>query len=150
MWSAEKIFALMLVIGIVCMISFMLIVTTAQAEHPAQEGWCYVMESKDMRFSEFPIYLTVQDVFAVDLDEKAILEQDFIEAIITMPIEPESLYGLLLYDEWHIAHGYAEVIEGYRYRVIFFCEELRKFDFTQGVYLIVVTDPPDMWRFALE
>ncbi len=104
----------------------------------------YKVYGSGLTLSEAPLDITIFEVLRVDADVGLINEQEYIQATVRLPYVPEEgLDRVLLYDGYHIAHGAWERTGECELCVTFSCDDLRHFDGTVGLYLVLITRPPD-------
>lgn len=95
----------------------------------------YRIESEQMRLSEFPNTLRLYDVLMIDIDHLG--EAEYLEADLYLPVVPDGLDDIVLFDGWHVAHfTFTRVGEGcihIRTRA----DSVADFDGTVGLFLFV-------------
>ncbi len=100
----------------------------------------YKLESDAMRMSIFPPNMTILDVAMVDIDPEKVTQQDYITALVSFPYMPrEGIEGVALFDGYHLAQSWW-ARDGDALRLTFFCADLRKFDSTVGLYLVLLVN----------
>lgn len=97
----------------------------------------YKIESEYMKLSDFPKKLVLYDILMIDLDRENMKDVDEITADIYLPLIPENLDDVILFDGWHVAHFSFERISDICMRVTAKTEDLALFDGTVGLYLFV-------------
>lgn len=96
----------------------------------------YRIESKNMVISSAPFDLMFFDAVRVDLNTDDIVSEDEdIEAIIHLPIVPEHLEYVFLFDGWHVASGRFKIVSDSELYVEIRACDLKCFDGTVGIYL---------------
>ena len=129
--------ALILLIAAACLL--ILPAARAEAAPSATVQGLYKIESDGMRLSRAPVRAAILDICTVDIDGEALAAAGQITAKITFPFLPEEgLEGVLLFDGWHLAAGHFIRAGEHAVIVTFRAEDLKAFDGTVGIYLIVI------------
>ena len=116
-----------------------LIPQSAQAESvpsPSAKD-LYRIESDYMRLSDFPNNLVLFDVLMIDIDTDAVQASSVIEADLYLPIVPENLNDIVLFDGWHVVHFSFDRIGEYCIRIRTSGENLAGFDGSVGLFMFV-------------
>ena len=84
--------------------------------------------------------MTILDVVMVDIDPEKVAQQDYITAFVYFPYTPgEGIEGVALFDGYHLAQSWW-ARDGNALRLTFFSADLRKFDSTVGLYLVLLVN----------
>ncbi len=97
----------------------------------------YRIESPYIKMSDFPNDFVLYDVITIDVDVDAVNQSDVIEADLFLPIIPDGLNDIVLFDGWHVAHFSFERISERCVHISTASENLSGFDGTVGLYLFV-------------
>ena len=129
--------AVILVIAAACLL--ILPAARAEAVPSATVQGLYRIESDGMRLSDAPVRVTIIDLAVVDIDSEVLNTAGQIVAKVYFPFVPEDgIEGIVMFDGWHLASG--QFIHAGENAVIvtFKVDDLREFDGTVGLYLILV------------
>ena len=97
----------------------------------------YRIESEYMKLSDFPNKLVLYDVVMIDIDAERAKEADEITATLYLPLIPENLDDIILFDGYHVAHFKFERVNEGCVRIFAKGEDIAVFDGTVGLYLFV-------------
>ena len=97
----------------------------------------YRIESEYMKLSEFPNKLVLYDVVMIDIDAERAKEADEITATLYLPLIPENLDDIILFDGYHVAHFKFERINDGCVKIFAKPQDIAMFDGTVGLYLFV-------------
>lgn len=97
----------------------------------------YKIESEYIHLSEFPNNFILYDVIVIDIDAERMREVDVVTADLYLPLVPEELNDIILFDGYHAAHFAFERISETCLRIHAKSEDLACFDGTVGLYLFV-------------
>lgn len=95
----------------------------------------YRIESEHMRLSEFPNTLQLYDVLMIDIDDLG--DAEYIEADLYLPIVPDGLDDIVLFDGWHVAHFTFTRVDDGCIHIRTRAENVADFDGTVGLFLFV-------------
>ena len=140
---SDKVFTYTLAVLIGIMVALVwLAADGARAEaapSPDASGF-YRLDSNAMQVSLFPPSMTILDVVMVDIDPEKVAQQDYITAFVYFPYTPgEGIEGVALFDGYHLAQSWW-ARDGNALRLTFFSADLRKFDSTVGLYLVLLVN----------
>lgn len=97
----------------------------------------YRIDSEHMHLSDFPNTLVLYDLLMIDIDVDALNREEEIEADLYLPLIPDNLNDIVLFDGWHVAHFRFERINEYCVHIKTRAENLVGFDGTVGLFLFV-------------
>ena len=97
----------------------------------------YRIDSEYLRLSEFPNRWVLYDVLMIDIDAEKLQTVSEITANLYLPLVPEDLNDIVLFDGWHVAHFTFERVDEGCIRIKLQTRYLAGFDGTVGLYLFV-------------
>ena len=97
----------------------------------------YRIESEYMKLSDFPNKLILYDVVMIDIDAERAKEAEEITATLYLPLIPENLDDIILFDGYHVAHFKFERINEGCVKIFAKPQDIAAFDGTVGIYLFV-------------
>ena len=134
--NALGLLALVLVLAVAAVI----VVTNAGAEAlPSPEASALVALSGDLKLSEAPLNIYVAECLRVDVALCGPACQG-IKADLTLPYVPPSIWGVALFDGWHLVQGAWEQTGETTMRLFFWQEDVERLDGTVGIYLVVLAE----------
>ena len=138
---SDKIFTYTLAVLIGMMVALVWLAADgarAEAAPSPDMGSLYRIDSDGMALSAFPPAMTILDVAMVDIDPAKLAQQNTITALVSFPYLPEEgIEGVALFDGYHLAQSWW-ARDGNALRLIFSSADLRKFDSTAGLYLVLL------------
>lgn len=93
--------------------------------------------SGDLEISEAPLDLYVLECVRVDVKR---IGKDGVWGDLTLPYVPPSIWGVLLFDEFHLLHGSFERTGENALRVHFWPDDVERLDGTVGIYLVILAE----------
>lgn len=90
-----------------------------------------------MRLSEFPNKLILYEVVMIDVDTERAKNVEEITANLYLPLVPENLNDIILFDGYHVAHFNFERISETCVKISIKTKDLEGFDGNVGLYLFV-------------
>lgn len=90
-----------------------------------------------MRLSEFPNKLILYDVVMIDVDTERAKNVEEITANLYLPLVPDNLNDIILFDGYHVAHFDFERISEACVKITVKTKDLEGFDGNVGLYLFV-------------
>lgn len=97
----------------------------------------YRIDSEYMRLSEFPNKLILYEVVMIDVDTERAKNVEEITANLYLPLVPDNLNDIILFDGYHVAHFNFERINEVCVRITVKTKDLEGFDGNVGLYLFV-------------
>ena len=91
----------------------------------------------DLAKSDAPIELYVAECVRVDLVN---IQTDGAWGDLTLPYVPPSIWGVMLFDGYHLMHGSFEQAGENTLRVHFWPDDLARLDGTVGLYLLILAE----------
>lgn len=134
-----KLVAVAVILVIAAAVLLILPAAKAEAAPSATVQGLYKIESDGMRLSDAPVRVTIIDLAVVDIDSEVLAQAGQIVAKVYFPYVPDDgIEGIVMFDGWHLASG--QFIRAGENAVIvtFKADDLREFDGTVGLYLILV------------
>lgn len=125
--------AVMLALAVVVVI----VAHNARAEAlPSPDAVSMLALSGDLRLSDAPMDIYVADCLRVDVVS---VSADGAWAELKLPYVPPSIWGVALFDGYHMIHGvWAQA--GDTLRLFFWPEDLARLDGTVGIYLVILAE----------
>lgn len=125
--------ALMLALAVAVVI----VAHNAEAEAlPSPDAASMLALSGDLRLSDAPKTLTVAECLRVDLVSAG---SDGSWADLTLPYVPPSIWGVMLFDGYHMIHGvWTQAVD--TLRLFFWPDDLARLDGTVGIYLVILAE----------
>ena len=93
--------------------------------------------SGDLELSGAPIEMYVLECVRVNV---ARIGADGAWGDLTLPYVPPSIWGVVLFDGWHLMYGDWEQVNETTLRLHFWPEDLEKLDGTVGLYLLILAE----------
>lgn len=125
--------ALVLVLAVAAVI----VANNARAEAlPSPDAASMLALSGDLRLSDAPMDIYVADCLRVDVVS---VSADGAWADLKLPYVPPSIWGLALFDGYHMIHG-VWTQAGDTLRLYFWPEDLERLDGTVGIYLVILAE----------
>lgn len=124
---------------ILCFVLLLLFVagsSLAEAPSPSIDK-LYKIESDYMKISKFPCNLVLFDIVMVDIDLSMLTQDDYVTATLYLPLVPENLDDIILFDGYHVAHFSFERINEGCVRIASKVKDIAMFDGSVGLYLFV-------------
>lgn len=121
------------------MIAFMVFIPRSAAEtilSPSVPN-LYRIESEQMRISSFPNNYVLYSILVIDIDADAVQKTGCVEGDLYLPIVPDNLNDIVLFDGWHVAHFDFEQTGEYCLHIKVLAEDIANFDGTVGLFLFV-------------
>ena len=91
----------------------------------------------DLRPSEAPMGLYVAECLRVDVVS---VSADGAWAELKLPYVPPSIWGVVLFDGWHVMYGDWEQADDTTLRLHFWPDDLERLDGTVGLYLMILAE----------
>lgn len=131
--NALLLVAVMLALAVVVVI----VAHNAKAEAlPSPDAASMLALSGDLRLSEAPMDIYVADCLRVDVVS---VSADEAWAELKLPYVPPSIWGVALFDGYHMIHG-VWTQAGDTLRMFFWPDDLARLDGTVGLYLLIVAE----------
>lgn len=93
--------------------------------------------SGDLQLSDAPMDLYVAECLRVDVVS---MSTDGAWADLTLPYVPPSIWGVALFDGYHMIHGVWERIGENTLHLRFWPEDVARLDGTVGIYLVILAE----------
>ena len=91
----------------------------------------------DLAKSDAPMHLYILECVRVDVKR---IGKDGIWGDLTLPYVPPSIWGVVLFDGWHVMYGDWEQADDTTLRLHFWPDDLARLDGTVGLYLLIVAE----------
>ena len=93
----------------------------------------YSLQSENMWLSDAPNNLVLYDILRIDIDKTA----DKLEGDLFLPVVPEDLEDIILFDGYHVAHFKFERVNEGCVHISLDAAEIADFDGTVALFLFV-------------
>ena len=133
----------MLLVAVMLALAVVVVIVTHNAKAEALlslDAAALLALSGDLRLSDAPMDIYVADCLRVDVVS---VSADGAWAELKLPYVPPSIWGVALYDGWHLIYAAWEPVGDNALQLQFRAKDLARLDGTVGLYLVILAEEGD-------